>query len=140
MIKNIVAENLFLEVIECLLSSQALFRLVLGIAFDHFFLQSIDSRVTRALFLTRSVQGCPQTLGVIAFDLADHFFVQHGWFDRPLLNLQGLVEFFLPATEAVDFLVRKHQCLNHDRLRYFLSAGFDHHDRFFGAGHNQIQL
>src|SRR6266498_6113298 len=39
MIEDVVAENLFLEMVERLLGHQSLFRLILGIALDNFFLQ-----------------------------------------------------------------------------------------------------
>src|ERR1700738_3551304 len=140
MVQNIVAENLFFEMVESFLGHRAQLRLILWIDLDNLFLQSIDGGITHALFLTRGVEGRTQALGISTFDLADHFFVQHRRLHGPLLDFQRFIKLFLPATEPVDLFVREHQGLDHDRFRHFLSAGFDHYDRFFRPRDNQIQL
>ena len=87
-------------------------------------------------FLARSIERGPQTLGVVALDLADHFFIKDRRLNRTLLDAQRLVKFFLPAAQAIDFLVRQHQRFDHDLFRHFLRSGLDHVDGFFRAGHD----
>src|ERR1700730_4559762 len=140
MVQNIVAKDLFFEMVESLSGPCPQLWLILRIALDDFFFQSINSGITGPLFLARGIKRGAQALGIVTLNLRDHLLVQYRWFDRSLLDCERFVEFFLPATEPVDLLVSKHQGLNHDRFGDFLRPGFDHHDRFFGSGDNQVQL
>src|SRR6188474_1768043 len=116
LVENVLAENSLLEMIEDGLGLLSLFSQVCRVRIDNFFLQIVYRRIAGAFFFVRSVESFAQSVAVVALDLLKHFLVQGRRRNLSLLDLQGLVKLVLPATEAIDFLVGKHQRLDHDLL------------------------
>ena len=119
--------------IEDRLGHRALLWLIFRIALDDFFLQRVDGGVARALFLARRIERCAQTFRVVPLNLSHHLFVKSRRRHRAFLDVESLVQFLLPTTQPINFLVGEHQRFNHNRFRNFLGSGFDHDDRLFGA-------
>src|SRR5437667_9229764 len=57
-----------------------------------------------------------RSLAVISLNLAEQLFVNDGCDHVSLLNVERLVELFLPAAKAIDLLVSKHQDRKSTRL------------------------
>ncbi len=64
--------------------------------------------------------------------------VELGNLKHSLLDFKGFAKLFLPQTEPFDLAVSKHQGLDHDRFADFLGLAFDHADRFFSSGDDQV--
>src|SRR5882757_3123435 len=76
-VKNIVTENLFLQMVKDLLCHLSLLRLVFGVRFDDFLLKRIDRGITRSLVLRRGIQRGPKAVRIGVLDRGNHLLVQN---------------------------------------------------------------
>src|SRR5205085_11257481 len=101
-VQNVVTKDVLFEVIENQLGHVALLWVILGIRLRNLLLQRVNCRVTAALLLRARIERRAQSFAVFLGDLRRHLLIQGLNCDFSFLNLEGLVEFLLPATEPVD--------------------------------------
>lgn len=135
-IRDGVTDDLLRQVVERISHIREMIRVDLSEMFHRFFLRSSDITITAQLIRIedRFLQGLGRKSLYILLDVFRN--LREG---QDTLFLTDLFDdLLLETADLLDGLMAEHDRIEDLFLRCFLRAAFDHHDRFFRAGHCHI--
>ena len=138
-VENVIAESALFQQIEEARCFGTFGRIILRIALDDALLECVDGAVAGNLRLCGDIERGTQIGGELLFELAKHRFVVNLRRVLALRDSERLEHRALELAELADLAVCKHQRLDHDALTDLFRSGFDHADRFFASGDDQVE-